>query len=257
MKNDNIITDELIAKYINGRTSKQEDELILDFMSKNDEYVNELFDTAIAVRLQQKQWEKENASHIVRIPLYQTWIFKVAASMVVLIITTWFILQKNHNNQSQQFVLNEQREEMTLVTNPIDSKSNALLAYGEEDNIKTTERTVYSIMASQIEQTVLSPSKDISLKQRVLSVQIPSECDFNQELSIEWECNTELTLEFSCDEGQTWILQNTITDDIHSISTDELLYLYSLNQEGFRWRMTAHYCDRNDVQEGKVSFHTK
>ena len=99
MEHNEIITDELIAKYISGKTTEDEDNLIHDYLAQHPEFANDLLDIATALRHQRKhdeatgQVDQEQPQEAKRIPLIRRRTFYYVAASVVVIIgigLVWF-----------------------------------------------------------------------------------------------------------------------------------------------------------------------
>ena len=99
MEHKEIITDELIAKYISGKTTEEEDNLIHDYLAQHPEFANDLLDIATALRHQRKhdeatgQVDQEQPQEAKRIPLIRRRTFYYVAASVVVIIgigLVWF-----------------------------------------------------------------------------------------------------------------------------------------------------------------------
>lgn len=92
MKHNETITDELIAKYISGNTSEEEEDLIHDYLARNPEFANDLLDIATALRHQHKhdaaikkeKLEESKEAKRIQITPRRTF-YAVAASIVILI----------------------------------------------------------------------------------------------------------------------------------------------------------------------------
>ncbi len=86
------MTDEMIARYLSGKATPEEESAVLDYMSENDERVEDLLAMSAAVEQFGKQ-EVEQKKHVR--PLWPA--LSAAASVAILIgvgVTLW------HNSQS-------------------------------------------------------------------------------------------------------------------------------------------------------------
>lgn len=99
MEHNEIITDELIAKYISGKTTEEEDKLIHDYLAQHPEFANDLLDIATALRHQRKhdeatgQVDQERPHEAKRVAFTKRRTFYYAAASVVVIISIgllWF-----------------------------------------------------------------------------------------------------------------------------------------------------------------------
>lgn len=109
MKHNEIITDELIAKYISGKTNEEEDRLIHDYLAQNPEFANDLLDIATAIRHQRKHDEttankdKEQTQEAMRVRLViRRSLYALAASFVLLIGIRFFVSKPFANNEMIQ-----------------------------------------------------------------------------------------------------------------------------------------------------------
>lgn len=82
---NNCISDEILARYLSGKATPEEEAAVLDYLSESDGRIDDLLAMSAAV----EQFEKENTRRLVR-PLWP--ILAVAAS-VLLIICIGFTLR--------------------------------------------------------------------------------------------------------------------------------------------------------------------
>lgn len=109
METNEKITDELIAKYISGTTTEQEDNLIHDYLAKNPEFADDLLDIATALRHQHKHEEAvgtvesrqpQETEHVISMP--RRTYYAIAASIVVLISIGMLIFKPFFLNETEQ-----------------------------------------------------------------------------------------------------------------------------------------------------------
>ena len=115
METNDKITDELIAKYISGNTTEEEDNLIHDYLAQNPEFANDLLDIATALRHQQKHDEaianegkEQGAAHVRLIP--RRTLYAAAAAIVILIGIGLLV--------SKPFAKNDEEQSLVAETQP-------------------------------------------------------------------------------------------------------------------------------------------
>lgn len=93
--NDNTnISDELLARYLSGQVSPEEEELVLNNMAANDENSQELLAMASAIKEQQYS---EKPQHSVR-----PFIWATAASILIVLGVSLFVMLKGGDLQTDQ-----------------------------------------------------------------------------------------------------------------------------------------------------------
>lgn len=306
METNEKITDELIAKYMSGKTTEEEDNLIHDYLAQHPEFANDLLDIATALRHQRKhdevtgQVDQEQLQETKRIPLIRRRTFYYVAASVVAIIgigLLWF--KPFAQNDTEQSLASADTE--ITNTNPsnngegndlnptgitaVDFQSEeALLADNQEPNVQPVEIVTESqheqpmladisnfqsqqetvvddvnpdapIMAAQ---TIYQDESSMPLLENAVFVtdSIPSICNPNENLLLQWDCNaSDVAIEFSVDGGKVWKLRYTNPRfNQLSLSSFQLNDFKIDNPEGFNWRITAQYNDGKLVRQGTVVF---
>lgn len=145
MEHNEIITDELIAKYISGKTTEEEDRLIHDYLAQHPEFANDLLDIAAALRHQRKHDEttgqvaQEQLKEAKRIPLIRRRTFyAVAASVAVLIVFGLLFFNPFAQNDTEQSLA----EADTEITN-------ARLNDSEGNNMNMTDITAVDLQPGE------------------------------------------------------------------------------------------------------------
>ena len=306
MEHNKIVTDELIAKYISGKTTEEEDNLIHDYLAQHPECANDLLDIATALRHQRKhdeatgQVDLEQPQEAKRVPLFHRRTFYYVAASVVVIIgigLMWFkpfaqndtdqsladadteITNTNPSNKDEGNDLN-----LTDITSVDLQSEEPLLADNQESNVQPVEivteiqyeqpmladnsnpqsqqETVVAdvnpdapIMAAQ---TIYQDDSSVPLLENAVFVtdSIPSICNPNENLLLQWDCNApDVAIEFSVDGGKEWKLRYTNPRfNKLPLSSFQLNDFKIDNPEGFNWRITAQYRDGKLVRQGMVSF---
>lgn len=176
METNEKITDELIAKYINGNTTEEEDALIHDYLAQNPEFANDLLDIATALRHQHKHDEeirnglKEQPKEAKRIFLSRRFIYPAAAASLVLLIGVGFYFKTSTKNgflQEQPSVAEVNTEISNTPTNPNGSIEATVLETPEiikfdseevliADNHEPDVQPVVNISESQVDQSLFA-----------------------------------------------------------------------------------------------------
>lgn len=105
------ITDELVAKYISGNTTEEEDGFIHDYLARNPEFANDLLDIATALRHQHKhdaaikKEKQEESKEAKRIQITPPRTFYAIAASVVVLIGIGLLLYLAPSSDGEEFVL--------------------------------------------------------------------------------------------------------------------------------------------------------
>lgn len=97
MENNDKITDELIAKYISGKTTEEEDLLVHEYLAQNPEFADDLLNMATAIRHQGKHDEamankgEGQVQEAARVSMKSRRTFYAVAASVVLLIGVGFL----------------------------------------------------------------------------------------------------------------------------------------------------------------------
>ena len=255
MEHNEIITDELIAKYISGKTTEEENRLIHDYLAKNPGFANDLLDMAAAIRHQRKHDEAakttgsnqtKGAQRVVFTPR-NTWL-AVAASVVILIGIGLLVFKPFSKDETVLSVVAEGETETSNTPSSnggegIATDSTAILpvetpieetrlADNQETPTNATEnqggqRPEESLLAGTTTQTTpKEQSVDPSLNNDDAPIMaalivdgdnnIPTQCDSREKLVLKWNCKAPtLKIEFSIDNGATWKTSYNISGQDH------------------------------------------
>ena len=136
MEQNEKITDELIAKYISGKTTEEEDRIIHDYLAHHPEFANDLLDIATALRRQRKhdeatrQVDQKQPQEAQRVPLIRRRTFyAIAASVAALIVFGLLFFKPFAQNDSEQ----------TLADADTESTNTAPQNEGEVDDLNKTD----------------------------------------------------------------------------------------------------------------------
>lgn len=123
METNEKLSDELIAKYISGTTTEEEDNLIHDYLAKNPEFADDLLDIATALRHQRKHEETtgtvgsghpQETAHV--ISMRRRTFLAIAASIVVLISIGLLVFKPFSHNETEQSQMASSNTETPNVT---------------------------------------------------------------------------------------------------------------------------------------------
>ena len=125
------VTDEMIARYLSGKSTSDEEAAVLDYMSENDEHLEELLAMAAAV----EQFGDQKTEHKSRIrPL---WSALSAAASVALLIGVGFALW--HNSHSGAFVGIDPApaygEQVSINPAPTHAEQDSILEMNDEEKL--------------------------------------------------------------------------------------------------------------------------
>ncbi len=136
MEQNEKITDELIAKYISGKTTEEEDRIIHDYLAHHPEFANDLLDIATALRRQRKhdeatrQVDQKQPQEAQQVPLIRRRTFyAIAASVAALIVFGLLFFKPFAQNDSEQ----------TLADADTESTNTAPQNEGEVDDLNKTD----------------------------------------------------------------------------------------------------------------------
>ena len=90
------VTDEQLARYMSGQSSPDEVAEVLDYLSQDDEKIEDLLNMATAVELQSKQQPK-------RLQLWPLWKYAVAASILLLVGIGFFMRSNLSTEQAPTY----------------------------------------------------------------------------------------------------------------------------------------------------------
>ena len=175
MEHDEIITDELIAKYISGKTNEEENHLIHDYLAQNPEFANDLLDIAAALQHQRKHNEttgtvsSEQLTEAVRVKFnHRRTFYAIAASVAVIIVFGLLFFKSTARFDTEQTMIADADTEITNTTlsnkeggndlnqtviTPIDLQpEESLLA----DNQETPPQTLDNTIQPQPEESLLA-----------------------------------------------------------------------------------------------------
>lgn len=98
------VTDELIATYLSGNATKEEENLVLDYMGESEEHLDSLLAVADALRVQQesthhkrKPLQEANTFLPLQKPPIHRYIYSAAASVAILLVVGGIWLWESNN----------------------------------------------------------------------------------------------------------------------------------------------------------------
>ena len=175
MEHNEIITDELIAKYISGKTTEEEDRLIHDYLAQHPEFANDLLDIAAALRHQRKHDEatgqvaQEQLKEAKRIFLSRRFLYSAAASILLLIGVGFYFKTSTKNEiiHEQPSIAEVNTETSNTPTDPNGSieetvlEASTVINNGSEevliaDNHEPDVQPVVNISESQVDQSLVA-----------------------------------------------------------------------------------------------------
>ena len=172
METNNKINDELIAKYLSGKTTEEEEILIHDYLARNPKFADELLDITTAIQYQHKHDEESHkasegqskAKSIFSMP--PRTFFSAAASIALAIGIGFLVFKPFSNNNQGPTIVENSTETNTVTTNPINettTKSGTTPIGSIEpeapslaDNQESTVLPVETVSQSQLDQTFLA-----------------------------------------------------------------------------------------------------
>ncbi len=98
MKKKEQISDELLAKYMSGKASSEEEEAVLQYLAENDEHLDDFLNMVAAVELQRgKKKSIENKNVWKRV----LWTASAAAAIAVLVVVGVFAFHHTEDDKGQ------------------------------------------------------------------------------------------------------------------------------------------------------------
>ena len=123
MENKKEISDELLAKYLSGQCTEAEESEVLDYMSQNDENIDDLTNIVAAIETQKKTTRLATKTVTRR---FIPW--SAAASVLLLIGLAWFFATRNNGMQVTQSPALAEQDTIEMT----DSITSEMLPYNEE-----------------------------------------------------------------------------------------------------------------------------
>ena len=123
MENKKEISDELLAKYLSGQCTEAEESEVLDYMSQNDENIDDLTNIVAAIEAQKKA-----TSHATKKATRRFIPWSAAASVLLLVGLAWFFTSRNNGMQMYQSPAFAEQDTIEMA----DSITSEMLPYNEE-----------------------------------------------------------------------------------------------------------------------------
>lgn len=170
METNNNITDELIAKYICGNTTEEEESLIHEYLARNPEFADELLDIATALRQQQKKDDEaqcidEQPKEAKRVFIANRRTFYAVAASIVLLIGIGFLVFRPFSNKDQgqspvlvnsqettktDTIVNDTISNLEPVSNSSINQQVPLLVENQESSVQSSENATNGIIEQQL-----------------------------------------------------------------------------------------------------------
>lgn len=129
------MSDELLAKYMSGKASSEEEEAVLQYLAENDEHLDDFLNMVAAVELQQgKKKSIENKNVWKRV----LWTFSAVAAIALLVVVGVFAFHhaEDENDHFAQQEQAEQSQSNTPTTVSDSVKSNSVNTRIKPDNLE-------------------------------------------------------------------------------------------------------------------------
>ena len=136
MDRKKMMSDELLAKYMSGKATSEEEAAVLDYLAENEEHLDDFLSMTAAVELQ-KSKEKISVGRSVWKKF--AWGISAAAAIAVLVIVGVFLFH-NNSDESEQFAQQNQTEQISngnpteIVSDTLDSSTKQEISLKKLEN---------------------------------------------------------------------------------------------------------------------------
>lgn len=244
------VTEELIAKYLSGNTTEEEEALVLDYMGENEEHLDDLLTSVDALREQRKS---EMAAR--RRPVA---IYSAAASVAILLVaggiwllkggsaneageqTAWLYPQMASSQQTEQYGNPDEREfECCIIQErpapdgvknrpairgkaPVEKRQDAMVdiwegvkSFSSDEELFADERSAKQpmYMAASIQSETKAATKNSSVSFRC---NIPDKWPEGDSLRISWETNAP-GVKIEIISANDYVYTDTVDDGRNSV----------------------------------------
>ena len=122
METNDKITDELIAKYVSGKATEEEESIVHEHLARNPEFANDLLDIATALRHQHKQvkgkGDQQQTQEAKRVQFVSRRIFYAIAASIVILIGFGLLVFKPFAKSDMEEPLVVENQTQTTSTEP-------------------------------------------------------------------------------------------------------------------------------------------
>lgn len=244
MREKTNISDELLVKFLNSDTTKEESEQVLNYLSENDENLEDFICMAAAL---ESHWDEERIRKTLRLRTRRRvlWWTSAAAAVIVLLIVGTFIIR--NNGQQQENLIAQQ--EQTEIPEENGSQESAVEVDSTLEN-GTSERQEIQQYTPKKEEPKLYA--DSSHKQYYATMIYPSKevTTVNQKRSITFRWNSDaenIHLEITSGENAVLVNEDLGKSKWYHLQTTDTTTTY-------HWKISFNYSNKTSiVKQGKIT----
>lgn len=236
------ISDELIAKYLSGMASPDEEAAVLDYLSENDEHLEDLLNMSTAIELQHK--DNDNSKTAIQRPKHRyLWYVPAAAAAIALFILIGTFLFHPKQLPDNQLVQEETITNSTQTPAPVsidstDTEESTTPASTQRNPIpKIQEPKHYADSARKRNYaTMLYPSTKVT-----------SVSEQRQSVTFRWNTDAvDIHLQVKSSDNQTLVDQKLGAAKYYGLSLPK-------ETDTLKWQATFTYSDgTSSTKEGTI-----
>ena len=240
MEDNKHISDELLAKYLSGKASAEEEERVLDFLAENDENLEDFLTMATAAKMQH-QGEQTSEKH------HHYWIKWAAAAAAVVAIVLLGVFAFQHNGSDDNYLAKEQHGQDEQVTEEI-TKIDTTDSTGDISvSPVSTQQSIAHPQVNEPKHYADSARKKNFTNMIYPSSQLTSISEYLQSLNFRWNTDAvEIHLLVKTENESTLVDQKLGTAKYYKLSLPK-------DADTLQWQATFTYSDgKSQVKKGKI-----
>lgn len=244
MREKTNISDELLVKFLNSDTTREESEQVLNYLSENDENLEDFICMAAAL---ESHWDEQRIRRMLRLRTRRRvlwWTSAAAAVIVLLIVGTFFI---SNNGQQQENLIAQQ--EQTEVSEENDLQDSAVGVDSTLENDISGQQEIQQYTPKNEEPKLYA---DSSHKQYYATMIYPSKevTTVNQKRSITFRWNSDaenIHLEIKSGENAVLVNEDLGKSKWYQLHTTDTTTTYY-------WKISFDFPNKTSiVKQGKIT----
>lgn len=240
MEDNKHISDELLAKYLSGKASAEEEERVLDFLAEKDENLEDFLTMTTAAKMQhEEEKNSEKRQHY--------WIKWVAAAAAVVAIVLLGVFAFQHNDTDNNYLAEEQTEKTNEVSEEpsiIDTTDNNLITPATP---AVTPQSIVSPQVNEPKHYADSAKKKNYTTMIYPSSQLTSVSENLQSLNFRWNTDAvEIHLLVKTENENTFVDQKLGTAKYYKLTLPK-------DADTLQWQAIFTFSDgKSQVKKGKI-----
>lgn len=251
MNDKNTISDELLTKFLCGKTTPEESELVMAYMAESDENIEDLKNICAAIEMQkdmdaQPAHQKRERNHKRTI-----WMISSVAATVLIIVACYTIINITTHSHNGEPILAEVTD--TIRQTATDSES---IRYDTVNNLTNEEdKDSEKEFSPVLQQNQGKNYAGLTEKSGYCNMVIPKTTTYNVSSSqiyfdFNWSTDAQTSRFELFDSSHALIFQEETTEDYIKFKASEYRAYNVLS-----WKLTALYEDGNTkVNTGTIKF---